>query len=414
MRILHTSDWHLGQTLYELQRTWEHERFLAWLLDTIGEARADALLVAGDVFDNANPSAEAQRIWYRFLADLRGRHPDLDVVVIGGNHDSADRLDAPRPLLVGGFDVHVVGGLPRCADRRIDVDRLLVPLRDARGEVAAWVAAVPFLRPADLLLATGEGDGLVAGVRAVYDEVFAAARERRRPGQALVAMGHLYMASGELSEMSERRIFSGYQHALPIDVFPEDVAYVALGHLHKPQRVGADRIRYAGSPIPLALGERTYRHQVCLVELEGERLARVESIPVPRAVEILRVPTSGALPPDALVEALRTLPERGDRPAHELPYLEVEALLAEPDPGLPSKVEAALEGKAARLVRLGRTRTGDEAALADRIIARMLGDLTPEEVFANRYRRLYDEDPPDELQAAFAELLELVHQGRAG
>ncbi len=408
MRILHTSDWHLGHTLHDLPRDHEHQAFLDWLLGVLRERQVDALLVAGDIFDTANPSAVAQAMWYRFVAAARRACPSLDIVVIGGNHDSADRLDAPQPLFVHGFDVHVVGGLPRGPDR---AERLVVPLRDASGEVAAWVAAVPFLRPADLRAPDGD---LAAGVKAVYDEVLAVARARLCAGQALVAMGHCYMVRGELSELSERRLLGGNQHALPLDMFPDDLAYVALGHLHKPQKVGRESVRYSGSPLPLSMGERDYAHQVCLVELSGAELVSVESLRVPRAVELLRVPSRGALAPDELLAELKKLPARGeDQRDCELPFLEAEALLDEPDPGLGRRVEAALAGKAARLVRLGLTRTGSGASLAEQVVAQMLDQLRPDEVFANCYRRAFTSAPPDDLVAAFHELLDSVHQEKA-
>ncbi|MEZ4468455.1 MAG: exonuclease subunit SbcD [bacterium] len=161
MRLIHTSDWHLGHTLREQSRSDEHEAFLAWLLDQL--EGVDALLIAGDVFDSANPTSSAQRRFFRFIAEARRRRPALDVVVIGGNHDSAARLDAPRPL----FDhagVRMVGGLPRRPDRSLDLDRLGVPLHGPDGRVAAWVAAIPFLRPSDLPRVEA-GDPLVAGSR---------------------------------------------------------------------------------------------------------------------------------------------------------------------------------------------------------------------------------------------------------
>jgi exonuclease SbcD len=110
MRLIHTADWHLGHKLHEVDRREEHEAFLDWLVETIREREADALLMSGDVFDTANPSAEAQELWYRFLARCRRRNPDVDIVVIGGNHDSAGRLDAPNPLL-RELGVQIVGGL---------------------------------------------------------------------------------------------------------------------------------------------------------------------------------------------------------------------------------------------------------------------------------------------------------------
>lgn len=409
MRLLHTSDWHLGHTLHDVPRDFEHEAFLGWLLETIGEQRVDALLVAGDIFDTANPSARAQAQYYRFLTEARRRYPALQVVVIGGNHDSADRLDAPTPLL-DQLGIHVVGGLPRKADRQLDLDRLLVPLRGADGEVQAWVAAVPFLRPADLPPIPDTEDPLVEGVRAVYREVFEGARRRRTPGQAILGMGHLYMTGTALSELSERRILGGNQHALPHDLFPEDVAYVALGHLHRPQAVGRSEVRYSGSPIPLSLAEIDYPHQVCLVELEGEELRSVEALRVPRSVEMLRIPRSGALGKAEALEALGKLPSAAGKDPERRPFLELRVSLERPDPALRHEVERALEGKYARLVRLKVELGGDGRALADRVAKKMLDEIAPEVVFKNRWRQSYEGEPPPELLEAFRALVAEVQE----
>lgn len=409
MRILHTSDWHLGHMLYDVPRDREHERFLDWLLDAIGESRADALLIAGDVFDTSNPSAAAQAMFYRFLSRARRRYERLEIVVIGGNHDSADRLDAPTPLL-DGFDIRMVGGVPRGEDRRLDLDRLVVPLRDGAGEVRAWVAAVPFLRPADLPAVAGAADPLVEGVRALYREVLDAARERRRPGQAIVGMGHLYMTGTRLSELSERRILGGNQHALPLDLFPEDVAYAALGHLHLAQQVGRPSVRYCGSPIPLAMAEIDYPHQVCLVELDGEALASVTPLRVPRVVELLRIPKSGALGKEEILAKLRALPEAEDEDPALRPFLEVRVALERPDPALRGDLEEALEGRHARLVKVGVELGGDGRSLADRVAERMLDEILPETVFQNRWRKSYEGEPPAELMEAFLELVGQVHE----
>ena len=275
MRLLHTSDWHLGHTLHEASREEEHAAFLEWLLDTIEERDVDALLVTGDIFDSSNPPASAQRSWYRFLVAAGQRRPGLRVVAIAGNHDSAARLEAPREVLAA-LDVTVVGELPR-VDGRLDPERLLVPLSDRDGVRRAWVAAVPYLRPSDLAGLPGAGDdeGEALGVdpkatrvAAVYAEAAAAARRKKRDGEAIVLTGHLYAAGTKLSELSERKIQKGNLEAVSLDAFDEDVAYVALGHLHLAQMVGGrENVRYAGSPIPLALSEAGYRHEVVLVEL---------------------------------------------------------------------------------------------------------------------------------------------------
>ncbi|MBZ4397851.1 exonuclease SbcCD subunit D C-terminal domain-containing protein [Myxococcus sp. MISCRS1] len=411
MRLLHTSDWHLGHTLYDVSREAEHGAFLEWLLDTLEAQAVDALLVAGDIFDTANPSAEAQAAWYQFIAKARRRLPRLDVVVIGGNHDSAARLDAPDPLFAA-LGVKVVGGLPR-AGGVLDLERLLVPVHDAKGHVGAWVAAVPYLRPSDLPPVREEvGDRLVAGVRAVYEEVLEAARLRRRPGQALVAMGHCYMTGSELSELSERKILGGNQHALPVELFPEDVAYAALGHLHKAQRVGGrEGVRYSGSPLPLSLSEANYRHQVLVVELKDGVLEGVESVPVPRRAEMVRVPARDAATLEEVVGLLEALPAMEEGvPDWRRPYLEVCVSLPRPEPALRLKVEKALEGRAARLVKLTPAYTGTGGALAEARPGLSLRERTPEDVFRARYARDYEEPPTEGLLEAFHTLLTQVQE----
>lgn len=411
MRLLHTSDWHLGHTLYDVSREAEHAAFLDWLLETLQAQAVDALLVAGDIFDTANPSAEAQAAWYQFVARARRKLPRLDIVVIGGNHDSAARLDAPDPLF-SALGVRVVGGLPRVKGE-LDLERLLVPVHDAKGKVGAWVAAVPYLRPSDLPpVADAAADRLVEGVRAVYGQVLEAARLRRQKGQALVALGHCYMVGGELSELSERKILGGNQHALPVDLFPEDVAYAALGHLHKAQRVGGrEGVRYSGSPLPLSLSEAHYRHQVLLVELKGESLEQVKPLSVPRKVEVLRVPSRDAVPLEDVVAQLEALPAlEPDAPEWTRPYLEVCVQLPKPEPALRRKVEAALEGRSARLVKLTPWYTGTGGALADVRPGVSLRERTPEDVFRARYARDYTEPPDAVLLESFHSLLTQVQE----
>lgn len=414
MRLIHTSDWHLGHSLHELSRRHEHLAFFDWLLDTIDDEKADALLVAGDVFETANPSAQALSDFYEFLSKCKQRFPSLDIVVIGGNHDSAARLDAPDSLL-RSFGVRVVGGVSRTVDGEIDVERLVIPLRNAEGGVAAWVAAVPFLRPVDLpRVDAPDVDVLIEGVRRLYSQVFEAIRARREEGEAIVAMGHCYMTGTNLSELSERKILGGNQHALPVDVFPEDVAYAALGHLHLAQKVGGrNGVRYCGSPIPLSFSETTYRHQVCVVELDGERLSSVRDVRIPRAVELLQLPPNEPGTLNDLLNELRALPERDEaQPLETLPMLEVRVLLEQPEPTLRGMLERELEEKAARLVKISITRAGTGRGLADVERVSSLTDLKPEDVFRLKYERDHGGEPSEELLAAFHELVDAVGQER--
>ncbi|MEZ4400548.1 MAG: exonuclease subunit SbcD, partial [Kofleriaceae bacterium] len=286
MRVLHTSDWHLGHALHDLPRDREHAAFLAWLLDTLDREEIDALLISGDVFDAGNPPASALEAWYGFLAAAHRRRPHLMVVAIAGNHDSPSRLTAPAALLAG-VGARVVGAVPRRPDGTVDAAALVVPLADATGAVRAQVAAVPYLRPGDL---DDQGGARADAVRELYLQVLAAARAARAPGQALLAMGHLHLVGGLASAASERRL-GGVD--VGDDGFGADIAYVALGHLHRAQRVGVDHVRYAGSPIPLSMGEAGYAHQVVVVELADGALSGFRTVPVPRLIELVRLPRRG-------------------------------------------------------------------------------------------------------------------------
>lgn len=404
MRIVHTSDWHLGHTFHEISRRTEHLAFFEWLLGRLSALAADALLVAGDIFDTSNPSAEAQADLYEFLAAARRRVPGLDIVLVGGNHDSASRLDAPEPLL-HAFGVRVVGGLPRSRNGAVAYTRLIVPLTDKAGVVVAKVVAMPFLRPADLPIIKDEGvDALIEGVRRVYSEVIAHAERERAPGQALLAMGHLYMSGTAISELSERKILGGNQHALPTDLFPESLAYVALGHLHLAQAVARESIRYSGSPIPLSMAEIDYPHQICVVDIDDGKLVSVECEPIPRKVELLRVPAE-ARPLVEVEAALAAMASRVHLPPDEQPIIEVPVLLEQPEPALRTTVEKALEGKGVRLARISTRYTGTGQALADSLPKTTLRDLQPEEVLRQRWAREHEGELPADLLAAFHQLL---------
>ena len=411
MRLLHTSDWHLGQTLHNFDRGWEHARFLDWLLDTIVAEDIDALLIAGDVFDNANPSAASQRQLYRFLGDARRRKPDLDIVIVAGNHDSPGRLEAPGPLLEA-HGTRVVGHVARLDDGAIDLERLVVPLTDAGGEVRAWCVAVPFLRPGDVpRVQPSEGettdafDAYIAGIRLLYQQAYALARSKASAGQAIVAMGHCHMVGGDSSPDSERRILIGGTEALPASMFDAGLAYAALGHLHLAQRVGKqEHLRYCGSPLPLSFAEVGYTHQVLRIDLDGERAAAITPLPVPRAVELLRVPASPAPLKEAIAQLVGLdLPER---PLHEQPYLEVRVLLDGPEPSLRAQVEAALEGKPVRLAKIEPTRRVQAAPGIDPALSlEQLARLQPDDIFRRLWQQRFGEDAPDDLLAAFSELL---------
>ncbi|WP_404296412.1 exonuclease SbcCD subunit D [Halomonas sp.] len=413
MKLIHTADWHLGQSFHGQERHAEHRAFLTWLLDTLLEHRTDALLVAGDIFDVVNPSLRAQELLYDFIVSAHERLPRLDIVLIAGNHDSGNRIELPAPLM-RRLRTHALGRVSWLDDGRLNAQRLLVPLTDETGETRAWCLALPFLRPAEVTgsaLAKHDDErapsdtpnDYVAGISRVHGQLIEAARERREPGQALVAMSHAHLHGAAVSEASERPIVIGGEESISAALFPPEIAYVALGHLHRAQQVGEPRIRYSGSPLPLDFSEVAYPHQVVEVTLYGESLADTQAIPVPRPVALHRI---GPGPLDRVLAELETLDNDPELARELWPWLEVRVELEAPIPDLRARVEAALKDKALRLLRLERrlpTVEGDTPA------ARIdLESLGPRRLFERTWESRWGEPPAEEVLADFDTLRQEV------
>ena len=407
MRLFHTSDWHLGQNLHGQERDFEHASFLTWLLARLAERKPDVLLIAGDIFDTVNPTVKAQERLYDFIVNAHEQQPLLTIVMIAGNHDSGSRIELPAPLM-RRLRTHALGRVLWLDDGTLDVERLLLPLPDANGEIGAWCLALPFLRPAEV---TGPtlGDNYLRGIGQVHELLIAAANLKRQPGQALIAISHAHMAGGSVSEDSERSLIIGNAEALPASLFGESITYVALGHLHKPQRVnGEERIRYCGSPIPLSFSEIGYQHQILEIDCEGDQLRNVETLLIPRAVNLQRI---GPAPLAELLLQLKDLPDIDlladiDRQ----PWLEVRVRLDEPQPDLRNQIESALEGKAVRLVRIGAEYAGngrgDGSDDGEGLIE--LDQLNPLELFSRAWQENYGSEVDEQTLTDFATLLQEV------
>ena len=288
MRILHTSDWHLGRALYNRKRYDEHKAFLNWLADLIEQDNIDVLLVAGDVFDSSTPSNRAQELYYRFLCRVAAsakRH----VVITAGNHDSPTFLNAPKELLKF-LNVHVVG----CVSESPEDELILISGADSDPQLL--VCAIPYLRDRDIRIAeAGESiedkeRKIIDGIRLHYRNVCQAAEEKQtllKKNIPIVAMGHLFAAGGQTVDGDGvRELYIGSLAQVRTDVFPACIDYLALGHLHIPQTVGgSDFIRYSGSPVPMGFGEALQEKSVVIVEFSNDA-PTVAKIPIPRFQEL--------------------------------------------------------------------------------------------------------------------------------
>ena len=407
IRILHTADWHIGQTLRGFSREHEHRKVFERLEEIVVERNVDALIIAGDVFESQNPSGEAQQLFYNTLVRLSRARPRMTIVIVAGNHDAAGRLEAPRPLLEA-FNIRVVGNIRRHAGR-IEGARHLVPITDESGAVAAHVLAVSYPTATclpNLTRLDGEtGSPVIAGVRNLYAELRDTLRTHM-DGLPFVVTGHLHVAGGIESEGAERRILVGGQHAVPHDVFPADASYVALGHLHKAQAVGRDTVRYSGSLFPLSATEQPYQHGVTLVTLDGEQVVS-EHIPINRPVPFLRLPAAGDMRLSELGDHLTALDLPSDLPINERPFVQVRIARDGLPPGFREEIDRIAESFPVRIVDARVAAMPDalnEAVIADPLIR--LAERDPEDLFKLAFERAFGVAPD-------AAHLDVFHRARA-
>lgn len=407
IRILHTADWHLGQTFFGYDRTQEHEHFLDWLAGVLTKNKIDVLIVAGDVFDVSNPSAASQRMFYRFIHRVTTENPRLQLVVVAGNHDSAARLESPLPLLQEMRTE--IKGIVRKQNGKIDYEHLLVELKNAAGEVEALCLAVPFLRQGDYPVVETEGNPYAEGVKELYARLLKYALKKRTDGQALVAVGHLLATGSEIAEKdhSERIIIGGLESVSP-GSFPEQIVYTALGHIHKAQRVsGRENIRYAGSPLPMSFAEKHYHHGVVKVTLDEGWAVEIEKLEYTPLVRLLSIPATEAAAPDEVLDELRGLELPEDEP---MPYLEVKVKLSEPEPMLRQQVEEILEGKPVRLARIvSFYRQAAEGSVEEETLTAGLQEMNPLQIVKATFENSYQTEMPEELVNLFQEACRTIN-----
>lgn len=413
IRILHTADWHLGQTFFGYDRVEEHTHFLQWLARELKENKIDVLLIAGDIFDVSNPSAASQHMFYRFIRQVTEENPKLQLVVVAGNHDSAARLEAPLPLLQEMRTE--IRGIVRRHEGEIDYDHLIVELKNSEGEVEALCLAVPFLRQGDYPVVTTDGNPYAEGVKELYARLQERALQRRKDGQALVAVGHLQATGSEIAErdFSERTIIGGLECVSP-DAFTEQIAYTALGHIHKSQRVsGRENVRYAGSPLPMSFAEREYHHGVVIVTLAEGWAVEIEKREYIPLVGLLSVPRGKAATPEEVLEELAHLPlaseeaegEQTERSLH-FPYLEIKVLLTEPEPMLRQQIEEVIADKAVRLARIVSVyRQAEENTLEEEVLAAGLQEMNPLQIVKATFENIYQSEMPEELERLFQQAM---------
>ncbi|MCW8091546.1 exonuclease subunit SbcD [Alteromonas sp. ASW11-130] len=375
MKILHTSDWHLGQSFFTKSRKDEHQAFITWLLELVSTEQIDAIIIAGDVFDTGSPPSYARELYNQFVVDLQKLNCFL--VVLGGNHDSVSTLNESRQILACLNTVVV-------ASTGIDSDKQIFSLPNQNGDIGAILCAVPFIRPRDVLQSQAGETGLQKrqalgeAIACHYQQLFYLAKIRKKElgiDVPIIATGHL-TALGVSQSDSVRDIYIGTLDGFAADGFPP-ADYIALGHIHKPQIVAkSEHIRYSGSPIPLSFDELGTQKQVILVQFEGAQLESLIPIAIPN-FQPMAVLKGDLAKIEQDLEQYRGI--ENDKTVWLCVEVDTQDYLSD----LQQRVQTLAEGINVEILQLRRTRNQRRQLLSQQQ-AETLSELSPQEVFEKR------------------------------
>lgn len=401
MKLLHTSDWHLGQSFFTKTRKDEHQAFINWLLQQVRTEQIDVVIIAGDIFDTGTPPSYARELYNQFVVELQQLNCTL--LVLGGNHDAVAVLNESRQLLAC-LNTYVVAS----TDLPLSDQVLLLPNKS--GNVGAIVCAVPFIRAKDVLQSHAGATGLEKrqalgeAIAQHYQQLFQLAvneRQQRQLDVPIIATGHL-TALGVSQSDSVRDIYIGTLDGFAAEGFPP-ADYIALGHIHRPQKVAkTEHIRYSGSPIPLSFDELNTEKQVVLVEFSGHNCQQITPIAVPlfQPMQVLR---------GDLAALATAIPEVAAAHPDQTVWLCLEVATEDYLPDLQQRVQNLVDGLNVDILQLRRLRNPKRQALTAQQ-QETLAELTPEQVFS---KRLQMEDFSDDasqarlgrLQQHFSQLL---------
>ena len=407
MRIIHTSDLHLGQNFFGRTRQHEHDRFLCWLVDQVRSHDVDAVVIAGDLYDTAMPPSYAREQCNRFIDAMIDTGALL--ILLGGNHDSPATLGENRRLLARLSTLVIPEVTCEPADQVFVVNR-----RD--GQPGMVLCGVPFIRARDVARsAPGQGDeekrlAVMNGIAQYYADIYAAAlikREALGLNVPIVATGHLTTVGANSSE-SVREIYVGSLNAFPVSLFPP-AEYIALGHIHRPQVVGSyEHIRYCGSPITLSFDELGQDKQILLVEFEDGQRRRIEPIPVPTFQPLVRIRAAIDDLPEELTKA--AAPFTAELPA----WAEITVEAGDYLPDLPARINEMLAGLPLEILRLRKARA-QPAPTAIEPQPQTLDELSLADVFEQvlTARSSIPEDRLPRVRELFAEVAAEIQAGEA-
>lgn len=400
MRIIHTSDWHLGQNFYTKNRGPEHRAFLNWLLQVVVEHQVDAIIVAGDIFDTGSPPSYAREIYNHFIVQLQATGCQL--IILAGNHDAVSTLNESRELLAC-LNTQVIARAAQEPGQQAWV------INQKDGQPGAILCPIPFLRPRDIQRSQAGLDGhekqqsLMTAISTHYQQCYEAAVQiRGEQSLPIIATGHLTTVGAATSD-AVRDIYIGSLDAFPAEAFPP-ADYIALGHIHRPQKVGGyEHIRYSGSPIALSFDETNRIKSVFLVTFTAGKLASVEALEVPVTQQLVTLKGS-------MADISQQLEQWHGVTAETKVWLDIEISTDEYLSDMQRKIQDLAADLPVEILLIRRSRAQRERFLTNPL-KETLSELSAEDVFERRLgQETFDDEHANRLRALFTQTLASLHE----
>ncbi len=395
MKILHTSDWHLGHTLYNYDRTAEQQSFLRQLTRIVTEEQPDAMVVSGDIYHYSSPAAATQKMYTDAMLNIQQACPGLAIVVTAGNHDSSSKLEIDSSLWQH-FGLNVVGNIERTAEE-VNLDKHIIEINNEKKTIG-YVIAVPHVYPQNFPLLdteTPRDQRQARFFQALLDEV----KKRNTAQLPVVLMAHLSIEGSDRSGHDES--IGGIEY-VPLSAMGEGYDYLALGHIHCPQDIKGSHhhARYCGTPLPVSFDE-TYPHSISIIELEKGAEPQISTREIENPIPLVTLPHD----PTPFEDALKLLEEY---PEEKPAYLRLNVLTkGYLPPDCNEKASNAAKGKACKYCYIKTTRERQADTDESKPISiQEMQEMSPLEIA----RLYYRETEGEEMDPELCQLMETVMQ----
>jgi exonuclease SbcD len=396
MKILHTSDWHLGHSFYGYERTEEHLYFLKQLCKIIRDETPDALIISGDIYDSVVPSITAQKLYNRMILELRATAPAMKIIITAGNHDSSSRLELNGELW-NAFDVQIVGNIER-NDNNINYEKHIIEVTGTDNKIKGYIIAVPYIYHANY---PATNNDTLSRMRSFHQQLINSVRERNCTNQPIIMTGHLAVNGADIKGHETKHTRLVYES---IDELGTGYDYLALGHIHRPQIVtGNTKARYSGSPIPMNFDE-DYTHSVTVVEIEHhDDPAIICEIKIDPLIPICTIPKKGG-DINEIMERIASLP-------NEKSYIRIKLKVKDVIPmNERLLIENSFSNKEAILCEIQPIRETSNDSKQRNIAIEEIKHISPFEIAMDYYSQHYGSTMDEELQQMLQESIETVEK----